>query len=274
MNKIGILIVAILIYFPIENFAQQESPVNIFHEPTGDGGFSYYAKNLRLAPYQLEVSFDALQNLTASVTLPYYTVVYPGEPTTLFELTPTNNGSTSFRSSYRLTLGDPNATIDGKFVYQLPYQSEEAYRMVQGPNGAYTHQGKYAWDFLMDEGTKVCASRDGVVVTVKEDSNLGGADKSFMPHANVITVMHNDGSFADYVHLQQHGALVEPGDHVTSGQVIGYSGNTGWSTNAHLHFQVYKAIKFGTQTLPARFLLADGIAEQLQEQVVYPAVHK
>ena len=274
MNKTGILTVGLVFITSIIGYAQQETPVKIHHEPTGDGGFRYYAQNLQLAPYQLEVSFDALQNLKASVSLPYYTVVYPGEPKALFELTPANNGSTSFKSSYKLTLGDPNAVIDKEFVYQLPYESDEAYRMVQGPDGAYTHQGKHAWDFLMDQGTKVCASRDGLVVSVKEDSNQGGPDISFMPHANLITIMHDDGSFADYVHLQQDGALVKPGDHVTRGQVIGYSGNTGWSTRAHLHFQVYKANKFGIQTLPAKFLLVDGVADQLQEQVVYPGIHK
>ena len=274
MNKAGILAFALIVITSIMGYAQQENPIKIHHEPTGDGGFKYYAQNLQLAPYQLEVSFDVLQNLKASVSLPYYTVVYPGEPKALFELTPGNKGSTSFKSSYKLTLGDPNAEIDKNFVYQLPYKVSEAYRMVQGPNGAYTHQGKYAWDFLMDEGTSVCASRDGLVVSVKEDSNQGGPDISFMPHANLITIMHDDGSFADYVHLKQNGALVKSGDRVTMGQVIGYSGNTGWSTKAHLHFQVYKASKFGTQTLPARFLLVDGVAEQLREQVLYSGIHK
>ena len=146
--------------------------------------------------------------------------------------------------------------------------------MAQGANGPYTHQGKYAWDFMMKESTKVCASRDGLVVQIKEDSNLGGPDISFMPHANRITVMHEDGSYADYVHLEQHGALVEEGDHVVAGQVIGYSGNTGWSTKPHLHFQVYKAVKFGIQTLPVKFQTTSGVTSELKEQVSYEAVHR
>ena len=60
--------------------------------------------------------------------------------------------------------------------------------MVQGANGSYTHQGKYAWDFIMEEGTKICASRKGLVVQVKEDSSIGGPDISFMKDANRITV--------------------------------------------------------------------------------------
>jgi murein DD-endopeptidase MepM/ murein hydrolase activator NlpD len=126
----------------------------------------------------------------------------------------------------------------------------------------------------MDEGTEICASRAGVVVTVKEDSNKGGADISYMDFANRITVLNADGSFADYAHLRQNGAIVEKGDEVKAGQLIGYSGNTGWSTRPHLHFQVYKAVKFGTETLPVKFLNGTGEVIELVEQVGYQAFHR
>lgn len=268
------LIATFFLFVSLSTTAQDNDPVNIYQEPNGDGGFRYFAQNNDLAPYQLEVSFPELKNLKATVTLPFYTVVYPGEPQVLFELKPKTAGSTSFKSGYKLTLGDPGASVKPDVVYQLPYEHNKAYRMVQGPNGSYTHQEKYAWDFLMDEGTKICAGREGLVIQVKEDSDQGGPDISFMPHANRITILHQDGSFADYVHLKQHGALVAPGDRVIKGQVIGYSGNTGWSTKAHLHFQVYKAVKFGIQTLPVKFLVTSGVASDLVEQEVYQSIHK
>lgn len=253
--------------------AQSADPVKIYQESTGDGGFQYFAQNMDLAPYQLEITFSELNNLKPNVPLPFFTVVYPGKPESLFTLNPASKGSTSFKSGYKLTMGDPDAPIDAAFVYSLPYENHKAYIMIQGTNGEYTHQGKYAWDFVMDTGTKICASRDGVVVQVKEDSDKGGPDVSFMEFANRITILHEDGSYADYVHLKQNGALVEPGDRVTSGKVIGYSGNTGWSTKPHLHFQVYKAIKFGIETMPVRFSTASGVVSELQEQVSYQAIH-
>jgi murein DD-endopeptidase MepM/ murein hydrolase activator NlpD len=255
-------------------FSQENEPLNIYHQPAGDGGFQYFAENQDLAPYQLEIDFVELNNLKPTVALPYYAVVYPGSPQSLFQLKAASSGNTSFRSSFKLTIGDPDASVDTDFVYLLPYQHLRTYILAQGANGQYTHQGKYAWDFLMDEGTEICASRAGIVVSVKEDSNKGGADISYMDFANRITVLHADGSFADYAHLRQNGAIVEKGDEVKAGQLIGYSGNTGWSTRPHLHFQVYKAVKFGTQTLPVKFLNSTGEFTELEEQVSYQALHR
>ncbi len=192
---------------------------------------------------------------------------------TLFLLEPKAPGNTSFKSSYKLAMGDPDAIIDTGFVYTLPYEHNKKYRMVQGANGPYTHQGKYAWDFLMEEGTKICASRNGLVVQVKENSDIGGPDISFIKDANRITILHDDGSYADYVHLIQDGALVSPGDRVVSGQVIGYSGNTGWSTKPHLHFQVYKAIKFGVETFSVKFHLFNDTATDVKYPVAQPGSH-
>ncbi|GJM27923.1 MAG: hypothetical protein DHS20C17_05580 [Cyclobacteriaceae bacterium] len=266
--------IILLLFCSLKVISQGKEPLNIYHEPSGDGGFEYFAQNHHPAPYQLEIDFVELNNLKPTVSLPFYTVVYPGDPQYLLQLEPAGAGNTSFKSSYKLTLGDPDVAVDMDFTYQFPYQNHQAYILAQGANGQYTHQGKYAWDFLMDEGTEICASRSGVVVNVKEDSNKGGADISYMDFANRITVLHEDGSFADYAHLRQNGAIVSLGDEVRAGQVIGYSGNTGWSTRPHLHFQVYKAVKFGTQTLPVKFLLSTGAVTQLKEQVSYQAVHR
>jgi murein DD-endopeptidase MepM/ murein hydrolase activator NlpD len=63
----------------------------------------------------------------------------------------------------------------------------------------------------------------------------------------MISVLQVDGTYAEYLHLRHGGTVVKPGDRVVAGQLIGYSGNTGWSSTPHIHFHVYVPIR-ATQT--------------------------
>jgi murein DD-endopeptidase MepM/ murein hydrolase activator NlpD len=89
-----------------------------------------------------------------------------------------------------------------------------------------------ATDFGAPCGTPVYASASGTVVGSGYDWTSGGA----------IYVGINHGSFdgynwgSVYYHLQSH--VVANGQYVERGQLIGYVGNTGWSTGCHLHFAV------------------------------------
>eukprot|EP01125_Pyxidicula_operculata_P009970 TRINITY_DN3285_c0_g1_i3.p1 TRINITY_DN3285_c0_g1~~TRINITY_DN3285_c0_g1_i3.p1 ORF type:complete len:167 (-),score=17.55 TRINITY_DN3285_c0_g1_i3:26-526(-) len=58
-------------------------------------------------------------------------------------------------------------------------------------------------------------------------------------------IRHDDGTWGMYIHLKKGGVKFEPGDEIKGKTLIGYSGNTGYSNGAHLHFQVTKASRFG-----------------------------
>ncbi len=137
----------------------------------------------------------------------------------------------------------------------LPFPESKAYIITQGYHGYFTHNlennSPYAIDFSVDEGQEIAAAKDGVVFYVKEDSNEGCAEESCADDANVIGIDHGDGTMAVYVHLQQNGADVEYGDTVCAGQIIGRTGNTGYSTGPHLHFHIQDL--YG-QTMPVKFI--------------------
>lgn len=142
---------------------------------------------------------------------------------------------------------------DTLYNYNLPFPKGKRYRILQGQNGRFSHKGpnsKYAIDFKMNIGQEVCAIRNGYVVATKSNSNEGGSSKKYLPKANKIFVYHNDGTFAQYAHFKQNGILVEAGDSIKKGQIIGYSGNTGYSTEPHLHFVLYKPTKNGLVSIP------------------------
>ena len=142
---------------------------------------------------------------------------------------------------------------DTLYNYTLPFLKGKRYKTLQGQNTNFTHKGnfsKYAIDFKMKVGETVCAIRDGLVVNVKEDSNIGGGLRKYLKYANYIVVAHNDGTYAQYVHLKKEGAIAKIGDTVKQGEPIGYSGNTGFSTQPHLHFAVYKPTPNGFASIP------------------------
>ncbi len=105
----------------------------------------------------------------------------------------------------------------------------------------------------MPIGDTILAARDGIVLNFVEKYKKGGKNKKYYDFANSLLMYHKDGTFSQYVHLDYKGVLVEKGDTIKKGQVIALSGNTGWSTEPHLHFSVYKATVGKLISIPVSF---------------------
>ncbi len=148
---------------------------------------------------------------------------------------------------------------DTSYVYALPYEAGTKHRIIQGYFGPFSHKERAALDFKMKRGTKILAAREGVVVRVKEDGDRGGWNKKYRPYGNNIVIQHPDGSRSGYWHLQFNGALVNVGDTVQKGQVIGLSGKTGYTATPHLHFLVWRSSGGQWQQIATRFQTTDGI---------------
>jgi murein DD-endopeptidase MepM/ murein hydrolase activator NlpD len=95
-------------------------------------------------------------------------------------------------------------------------------------------------DFGVPSGTPVHAMADGEVIIAKYSSGYG----------NYIVINHGSGITTLYAHNSK--LLVKVGDKVTGGQVISKSGNTGYSTGPHMHFEVRKD---GTPIDPAPYVI-------------------
>ena len=81
---------------------------------------------------------------------------------------------------------------DTSFVYELPFKVNTRHRIIQGYFSRYTHKYKAAVDFKMKNGTPVLAVRDGKVLRIKEDSDIGGWKKKYRGDANYIIIEHTD----------------------------------------------------------------------------------
>lgn len=150
-----------------------------------------------------------------------------------------------FNTRYSHGFGNSKKTPDAEFRYRLPLGDGTKTVVGQAPGGEITtHTGPdslYAVDFSVAENTPVVAARDGTVIDVADNFTRGGEEADLLERANVVTLLHDDGSMASYVHLAPHSTKVKLGDKVSAGQMLAYSGNTGYSTGPHLHFAVTKA---------------------------------
>lgn len=153
---------------------------------------------------------------------------------------------------------------------KLPFLEGEKYELFQGNHGSFSHSGlnQYAWDFGLPEGTPVVAAAAGRVVRVKQDSGRGGTTSDFFAHGNTVILDHGHGLFTQYLHLKKSSARVREGEMVEAGQILALSGNTGFSSVPHLHFQVQNALG---QSLPCRFVDVPGDGVPVPGQVCVSA---
>ena len=83
-------------------------------------------------------------------------------------------------------------------------------------------------DLGASSGTPIKSAEDGIVAAIQNyDSG---------PYGKFTLITHGDGLSTFYAH--QSSISVDKGDRVKRGEVIGRVGSTGWSTGAHLHFEV------------------------------------
>ncbi len=141
---------------------------------------------------------------------------------------------------YMMYIGDVTLkNYDADYPYDLPFRKGRSSTVYQGYNGSFSHQNENSLDFTMPEGTEVVAAREGLVIDLVKHNTIGCPTRNCADKANYITIMHPDGTFAHYYHLKQNGVNVNIGNQVKKGDVIGLSGNTGWSKGPHLHFVCY-----------------------------------
>lgn len=81
-------------------------------------------------------------------------------------------------------------------------------------------------DIAASYGDTVWAADSGTVIIATYSSSYG----------NYVSISHSNGTTTLYAHMSS--LAVSAGQTVTQGQTIGYVGSTGWSTGAHLHFEV------------------------------------
>ena len=264
-------IVVVLLFFTLTNIiAQTQLNFRLYSEKT-DKGYQILADNNEYCPVSVKVEFE-LKNLNSSNgNNKVFVIPAKSKGFKITDLYIVKRGRYGFSYRNQYNRGDYNITrADESYEYNLPFEKDKRYRVSQGYNGRTSHRGISALDFNMKIGTPIHAARGGIVVNVINHNTKNCKSKDCAEYNNKILIYHEDGTFGVYAHLKQNGALVEVGDKVTQGQLIGKSGNTGWTTGPHLHFEVYLPFEGGRNILPTLFKINDGeTVEYLKEKRSY-----
>jgi murein DD-endopeptidase MepM/ murein hydrolase activator NlpD len=245
--------------------ADSPYPFKVQSERQGSAA-TVHARNGGPVPITVRMELAERDNVSTAERWPLIVVVPPHADVAVARITAFDpKRSWRYRNRYRFQFGAYTAKHDPAALYRLPWPDGRAFVIGQAPGGpVVTHKSpasRNAVDISMPEGTPVVAARAGLVFFTVSENDQGGFDEAYRSKANVVRILHDDGTVGNYVHLRHDGVAVKEGERVEAGKVIGYSGSTGLSAGPHLHFAVTRVAREGDELTvvsePFRFYVGD-----------------
>lgn len=253
-----------------------EPPEVRLFQRTGDAGIALIAQNTFYAPIQLAYRLSQMANVAPSTPRDGYKMLPPRSETELLVVSKAaQNQELRFEYEFQFLPGEPGAEHRPAQPYRLPFALSSTIAVSQAFPDVITHgdpSSRYAIDFVMPVGTHVFAARDGVVIEVASDFFEHGTDlKADGPRANVVRVLHDDGTMSLYGHLNWNSIRVVPGQKVARGEYLADSGNTGFTTGPHLHFVVQRNRGGALVSVPIEFAGPAGAPVTVRSRERYTA---
>lgn len=238
--------------------AEEPAGVRLYQRALEDGTVVLVAANGFYGPVQIAFELATTENLAADVPTRGNRILEARSETDLLTLRRADP-SAEMSVEYRMQFipGSPGADHSPERPYRLPFALASGYRVSQAYPDTPTHGdagSRHAIDFVMPVGTGVYAAREGTVIEVAGDYFESGLDPATDgPRANIVRILHSDGTMALYAHLNWNSIRVAPGQHVARGEYLADSGNTGYTTGPHLHFVVQRNAGGQIVSLPVEF---------------------
>jgi len=201
-------------------------------------GYDFIAENFNAFRVTVTLNLTNMHNIIVDKKLPYaFELPAKSVKKVLHVSIRDSRKSMKFKSHFSWIMGSAWAK-HSDVLYRFPFAKGAKIYVSQGFNGKTSHRGKNAIDFAVKIGTPIYASRGGEVVSLQESNSRGKFDKSYSKYANYLIIEHADKTLAKYYHLKKDGVVPLVGQTVRAGELIAYSGNTGYTSGAHLHFSV------------------------------------
>lgn len=228
-------------YALIARFADYAAPIQVLWGFDGDDRASAF----QIRPQPVEAPTEFLERLTRTpLRLPFdgrWDVFWGGRTVDV-----------NYHTAYP----------DQRFAYDL---------LIIEDGSSYTGEGTANEDYHCF-GVPILAPGAGTVVAAGDGvpDNVPGVMNPSQPLGNHVILDHGQGEFSVMAHFKLGTLQVAVGDVVAAGQQLGLCGNSGNSSEAHLHYHLQTtAVPFGGLGLPAQFLSyeADGVAVARGEPV-------
>jgi murein DD-endopeptidase MepM/ murein hydrolase activator NlpD len=216
----------------------------------------FRAINECLCVVEFELRVLESQGLNLPGNAVFHSVLPPESQRALVQARGDGSATPQFRYRWKAVLGAPGAQHLPPEPYRAPFAVGASYRVSQAYPTHSTHDGPdsaYAVDLALPDGTPVYAAREGIVINLRHDAFRGAPSPLLLDQANMVEILHEDGTIAVYAHLHWDSVRVQPGQHVRRGEYIADSGNTGYTTGPHLHFAVLRNAGMSAVSVPVQF---------------------
>ncbi len=234
----------------------------------------YFYLGPQYTSLQYTVSLDLkLKNLISDKKLPYTFLLKGSEKFYPLSFIIINNRVESYEFSYTYSFRLGNSEAKNSFVYHLPFSPDTHFRVTQGYDGKVSHRGDLSnsIDWTMPIKTPIYSARKGIIAEIVDGFNEGKFEREYLDKANYIFVLHDDGTIGNYAHLHAGSINLKVGDKVNTGDFLGLSGNSGYSSAPHLHFNIFVPNNgYSYKTIPVKFKhYYNKNGEILKEGIVY-----
>lgn len=188
------------------------------------------------------------------------------------------------KQRYRLPFGEPFTVFWGGRTLAQNYHARAvdqrfAYDLLIAKNGkTYRGAGKDNHDYYCFDRPILAAGAGRVLVAIDgRPDQVPGIFDTEQPLGNHVIIDHGNGEYGFYCHFKRGSLAVTAGQHVEAGANLGRCGNSGRSSEPHLHFHLQDSARpFAGRGLPVRFfnyraggqLIAEG--EPVQGQEISP----